>query len=111
MSAESWATCPRCLELLNLEKDKVQDDVEEAYGKVSQEEYQEMVEKARKFKLTGPGVTLREDYWLGIDNDGEFKIQYRGSCSQCNFLFNFSHKEQAYTGEPLPDDGEADDAE
>ena len=38
--------------------------------------------------------TLREDYDIGIDEDGEFEISYWASCEECKFQFKFDHKQK-----------------
>jgi hypothetical protein len=37
--------------------------------------------------------TLREDYELGTEEDGEFYVTYRCSCNVCGYAAKFEHKE------------------
>jgi len=41
------------------------------------------------------GVTLREDYELGIYEDGTFEVSYHAHCSECEFKFSYKHEEKA----------------
>lgn len=45
------------------------------------------------------GNDFREDYEIGMEEDGEFWISYRGECGTrqvkgCGFKHEFKHKEQ-----------------
>ena len=39
------------------------------------------------------GATFREDYWIGVIEDGVFFIEYRGHCTACKFTFVFNHEQ------------------
>lgn len=67
-----------------------------AYGKVSQEEYAQLLQErpADKKPRLDEDRDLREDYELGVvDGDGEFFVAYRCECQACgyNFRFAFTH--------------------
>ena len=87
MGADNWAYCPRCKKKHDIELEKLRDKTAKAYGKVSSEKYLEMLEQSQKPETLAP--SLREDYEIGIDEFGLFEVIYSGSCSQCNFHFNF----------------------
>lgn len=89
MSADNWATCPKCKIRVEAESNKLKLDAGKAYGKVSPEEYLVLFETANKpVKLDD---TLREDYEIGITSDGKFYASYGGAC-QCGFSFSFKHE-------------------
>jgi len=73
MSAYSWRICPRC---------KIKNDEANA-KKLSG------VEKPNELK-----ETLREDYEIGIDEDGLFYVNYGGRCDECGLVYKFNHEEE-----------------
>jgi xanthine dehydrogenase molybdopterin-binding subunit B len=36
---------------------------------------------------------FREDYEIGVDDEGAFEVIYTGQCRVCGFKFDFKHKE------------------
>lgn len=42
---------------------------------------------------------LREDWDIGIDRGGAFKVRYEASCHVCKFHFAHNYKEVAYEPE------------
>lgn len=85
MSADNWATCPKC-------KQEVEDKAKNAYGKVSESEYLAIL-KAHNDTQSGLRQDLREDWEIGI-YDGVFEVSYFASCEKCGFEFSYSHKEK-----------------
>lgn len=79
MSADNWTICPKC-------RVEVSRKVDSAYGKVSEEEYLRLVE-ANKNKDRNP--TLSEYYWLGVDKEGTFKVNYSCYCTVCDFKYEY----------------------
>ena len=79
MSANNWDTCPRCKKKLEATRAKAAASAEKEYGKVPPDEYLTMVKAA---KLIGGKLeqTLREDWEIGVDEDGRFYVSYSGSC-------------------------------
>ena len=71
MSADNWAVCPKCKIRIDKERDELIQKVSSAY-----------VEYPRE---------LREDYEQGIDEDGEYGVNYRGRCKHegCGFVFKY----------------------
>jgi len=96
MGADNWATCPRCKEKAFQEYHKAVKTVSDAYGKVPEEDYQTM--KAQLPNLDPnkgeKHCTLREDYDLGIDEDGTFEVSYCAHCKECGFKFDYKHEEK-----------------
>ncbi len=90
MSADNWANCPKCVEEATKQWKRDKEKLDESYGKVSAERY---LEQVRLFpKSTIYRVTLREDYNVGIDGEN-FCVNYKGTCVECGFKYNFVHKE------------------
>ena len=44
--------------------------------------------------------TWREDYTLGIDELGNFYVNYKGRCTECGTAFEFQHCTPAITLRP-----------
>lgn len=82
MSADNWAICPKCKKALKKEP-------KTAYGEATEAEYLESI-KERDDQLF---YSLREDYTLGINEEGEFSVYYGAHCEVCGFKYEFSHKE------------------
>jgi hypothetical protein len=74
MSADNWALCPACLARTRRETIHETD-----------------IESLR---------TFREDYELGVQEDGTFYVRYRGGCTKCDFGHRFIHEVQAYADVP-----------
>lgn len=93
MSADNWAICPKCNEIKNKEKDKLTEKAEDSYGKVPKEEFFRLRKKADSY-IVPDCETFREDYEIGIDEDGRLYISYKGKCTKCGFKKDFQYKEQ-----------------
>jgi len=91
MSADNWTICPKCNKSsLQLEK-KEREKIKNSYGKISAEEYLELVRQHKLPKKIED--TLREDYEIGIDENGGFSIHYSCYCEECRFKFEFNYNE------------------
>jgi len=84
MSADAWRTCPNCLK-------KAENKKEVSYGKVSEEEYLRVVLELEDLK-DQEVQTLREDYEMFTDEDGQFYASYSCSCSMCHFSFVYKYE-------------------
>lgn len=92
MSADNWAICPRCKHNAEVAKEKQIKKANNAYGKVEPEKYLALrTEAEKKLEID---TTLREDYRIGINSDGEFYVSYFGICSHCGFQFDYDHKQK-----------------
>lgn len=94
MSADNWAICPKCMQKQIEEHEQLKRQVGESYGVVPVEQYLQLRRKLEipvKFEYT-----LREDYEIGVYEDGEFSISYKGYCDKCKFNYEYKHKEQVY---------------
>lgn len=93
MSADNWTICPRCAKKLIEDKERLELQVEDSYGKILANEYLELLDKSNK--VIDHKHTLREDYWMDMDIDGIFEMSYGCSCNVCDFSFKFKHREQS----------------
>jgi hypothetical protein len=89
MSADNWGICPKCKldEIKRIEDLKLK--AGEAYGKIPPEEYLELLDEASKTRSYDN--TLREDYEVGTDEDGEFSVSYSSFCT-CGFKYKYEVK-------------------
>ena len=92
MSADNWTICPKCKKT-NDEKNKKRIlAAGKKYGKIPSDVYINLVVEANKPIVIES--TLREDYEIGVCEDGEFFVSYSASCSVCGFKFSFKHTEK-----------------
>lgn len=96
MSANNWATCPNCLEKALNDKSLASATAREAYGVVSQLEYENMMQRARNMPAGPSSETLREDYEIGLEADGRFYVTYTGQCTRCSFKHHFSYEKSIW---------------
>jgi hypothetical protein len=92
MSADNWTTCPECSAKEKAKREAAAKRASEAYGKVSIEKHRELCEAAQQQKPLDS--TLREDYELGVDDDGVFRIDYHCSCNKCGFVWTCKREEK-----------------
>lgn len=95
MSADNWDTCPRCRKRLLAEHEAKVRAVVASYGKVPPETY--MADFQAVQKQPQPPASLREDYQLGVNDDGLFYVVYRCRCEHCDFRHEFKHEQQLKT--------------
>lgn len=91
MSADNWGKCPKCKVIASGHQMKLKADAQAAYGKISADEYLELLGKVQN--QPKPQDTLREDYETRIDEDGKFSVSYSAICQKCALTFTFYHSE------------------
>lgn len=91
MSADNWAICPRCKKKIEADKAQLVSKMEKSYGKIPVADF--LYLKANADKPIEWEATMREDYEIGVDDDGEFSMNYSCSCSMCGFEFNYEYKQ------------------
>ena len=91
MSANNWSQCPQCMDVAEAEKAALVAEAAEAYGNVPEDEYTQLRERAEK-DITLED-TMREDYELGVNLLGVFRVGFSASCSTCGYRFEFEHEE------------------
>ena len=89
MSADNWTLCPTCYDAWRARETQIFTEAMNAYGKVGEREYHEIQASAKAFSEKRPDQTLREDWSIGTDEYGQFTVDYRSSCSQCNYEFDY----------------------
>lgn len=87
MSPREWGTCPRCQRDARTLLAQRMKDAEKAYGKVPIAEFDLL--RAEADKSIDVGETLRENYQIGVSDDGSFCVSYSCSC-KCGFKFEFN---------------------
>jgi hypothetical protein len=93
MSADNYRTCPKCIRIADEKKQKAVQKANESYGKIPLEEWMQLQKKAEAPIILND--TLREDYYIGVDEEGQFEIQYSCYCSVCGFKFTYKHDQYA----------------
>lgn len=91
MSADNWGICPRCKVVAEASRMAKELAATNAYGKVSADEWKRLDAEASSPILLDQ--TLREDFEVGMDEDGTFGVDYRASC-RCGFSFAYEHNEK-----------------
>jgi len=84
MSADNWAICPVCKKRNDVAYKKQTLDVANQYGKIPDDEYIVLVKETKPIVLK---ESLREDYQIGVDEEGVFSFVYSCNCSECGFKF------------------------
>lgn len=90
MSADSWRVCPRC----KAKRDEVENKAAKAYGKVSEQEYKELLRSEEAEVLKEMPEVFREDYEIYMTDDGTFNVSYHGECQECQFKHTFTHRQR-----------------
>jgi len=92
MSADNWTQCPRCLKRRAVEVENKQTQLDASYGKVPLDRFDSMRHELETLKTDKVDETFREDWEIGVFN-GEFFVQYKGSCGTCNLRYEFKYEE------------------
>lgn len=101
MSADNWTVCPKCLSKFATEVSNWKKKMEESYGKIPIEEFNDLQKKVAIYQhalqngmkdavmtdIEDETDTLREDYEIGIRDD-VFEVSYSASCDKCGFRYN-----------------------
>lgn len=92
MSADNWAICPKCKNDVKEIREAFTRKAEAAYGKVTEAQYKSLCDNATKeIKLE---ETLREDFQIYTNADGEFSVSYGCMCETCGLEFVYNFKQQ-----------------
>ncbi len=91
MGADNWAKCPQCQREAEAQYATLQKEAAESYGKVPAESYIAMRERAA-LPLTLENE-FREDYEIGMNDEGTFSVAYSGECSVCTFAFDYKFEQ------------------
>lgn len=93
MAADNWARCPQCA--INYRK-KIEERwkiLHDNYGKIRPEQFYKEFEEMESTPKNLKETTLREDWDMGITDDGMFYASYKASCSVCGFKFSFEKQD------------------
>jgi len=94
MSADNWGNCPRCFKRATDSVVHLVKKANDSYGKIPVEKYLQLVEEANGKFEPSEFITLREDYAIGIDRFGVFRVEYNARCTSCGFNYNYTHEKQ-----------------
>lgn len=97
MSADNWATCPRCRRLEEVRIAGLQRQVAESYGVLPVEQYDALRGEAAEPINRSRLVTFREDYEIWGAEEGKIMIRYTGICNVCGLAAEFCHAESFYS--------------
>lgn len=94
MSANNWSVCPRCAAVSLKHREAKLQRIADAYGKVGLTKFVSMQSEAAENPAEKLDETMREDWELGLDEQGNFYVSYRAHCQQCGFDYRFKHEEK-----------------
>ena len=92
MSASNWIVCPRCKADDAARRKRHEELIGKSYGNVSQERYAKLCQDLKDWPE--PAEEMREDWELGMSEDGTFFVSYRCVCGECGFEHRFQHEEK-----------------
>jgi hypothetical protein len=101
MSADRWSVCPTCGKTESAVRAERAAAIEAAYGIVPRAEWEAIVSHA-----TDPipdDRTFREDWDIGVDEDGIVRISYAGYCARCGARCEFKHDHAVAAGHQRED--------
>lgn len=89
MSGDNYRDCPLCQHRAEMQRDADIEAVKATYGKVEEWEYR-MKLNAAELPIDPETIgTIREDYEVWIDDNGEFGMYFGARCSKCQTEFDF----------------------
>lgn len=90
MSASNWAVCPKCLSGAQAYRLRLSEEIAEAYGKVSRDEFRTLQDKRDAVDVNPEKFrTFREDYEIYGADKGTLVVSYGGSCEVCGLEVTF----------------------
>ncbi len=92
MSADNWDKCPNCKAIADKVSAGLKEKAAKCYGRIPAEDYLELMHKADN--PTQLEDTLREDYEVGVNNDGLFEVSYSCRCDKCGFAYSFKESKK-----------------
>lgn len=95
MSADNWTKCPKCLAKSRKSLQAAKKKHMDSYGKIDPDDWIRRLAKLNadeKEVERSDEPSFREDYQLGVQEDGSFYVSYSGSCRACNAVFEFKHE-------------------
>lgn len=96
MSANRWSQCPTCIKGHHEVVAEKLAATRDSYGKIGAADYEALVKEHEAAARKTLPESLREDWELGVEEDGRFYIGYTASCQDCGYRFNFQHEQNTY---------------
>lgn len=93
MSADRLTICPVCNAERNMILRNTENELKEAYGKVSQEVYNEIPEREKNLRKPLP-ETLQMSWSILLDPYGMFSFTFFAQCIRCSFEYSKTVKEK-----------------
>lgn len=97
MSADNWSACPRCHAKRFAARNKYIQELNKAYGVISDADYLAMVQALEKFSVSDfdvPGLeheTFRVIHSFSLAVNGEVQAKYSGFCTECEYSIDFEY--------------------
>ncbi len=86
--SEDYSDCPRCERMHERRIELAEIKVRDAYGKVTQSEFEALQQKVAHLKEKGcKQETLTEQYEHWFDSRNRFRRRYNCTCEECGFNF------------------------
>lgn len=85
MSADAWGVCPICQNL----PEEWRKGIDYLYGDIPLKEFKVVEEEYNKLKQI---ETVREDYEVGLNNDGTAYVSFLAVCEACGAEWVYSKK-------------------
>ena len=112
MSADNWATCPKCVKVYNERtqnlEERHQAALRESYGQQEMDDFialtkltpEEFFEEEEGDLPDIEETKLREDYEIETSREGEFSVSYRSRCYSCGYEYSFSKTVDVFETNP-----------
>ena len=81
MSANNWTVCPICHNL----PEEWRNGIDYLYGKIPRKKFQEIEKEYEALQIE----TVREDWNIGLDDDGAVSIHYSAECHNCGAKWHY----------------------
>lgn len=99
MSADRWCVCPKCRVQKEKTLEQKRQEAKDSYGKIEAGRYLLLVKELEKLESdqnnpNNAPRTLREDWELGTNADGEFNVNYSCGCVECGFRYDYHINQQ-----------------
>ena len=89
LTDRSYSQCPECVLQAGFE---LKAEMAEQYGKIPQEEWLGLKAQLTKALSAVSESGLQESGDMGIDNEGNFRMNYKAICSICGFTHKASYR-------------------
>lgn len=87
MNADEWTICPKCRRVAAEENRVAEHHLDDIYGKVPREEWEDMQRSVTVLVSTELIETLYENFTIGIQGS-DFRFEYKARCAACDFSYS-----------------------